>query len=128
MRRFPDPLWLAFRAITAAYLLFLVALLGATATHSSPADLCRVFGSREIRYAIGLSLVTCTATSILALLLAVPVGYLLSRGRFAGGITVPSALNTSLTAPKAIAAKVSVTLRAVTSSRVASSASRWRRI
>jgi len=40
--------------------------------------------SREIKYSVGLSLVTCTTSALLALLLAVPVGYLLARGRFPG--------------------------------------------
>jgi molybdate transport system permease protein len=40
--------------------------------------------SREIRDAIGLSLVSCTTAALLALFLGVPVGYLLARGHFPG--------------------------------------------
>jgi len=54
---------------------------------------------REIRYAIGLSLATCTTTSLLALLLAVPVGFLLSRARFAGRAWLDAALDIPIVLP-----------------------------
>ena len=41
-----------------------------------------VFGREEIRYAVKLSLFSCTAATILSLWVAVPLGYLLSRKRF----------------------------------------------
>ena len=39
---------------------------------------------KEIRYAIKLSLISCTVTAILSLWIAIPIGYLLSRYRFRG--------------------------------------------
>jgi len=97
-RRF-DPLWLVLGVITGTYLLFLLAMLGATAVYSSPHDLWRALGAREIRYAIGLSLFTCTITAVLSLLLAVPVGYLLSRGRFRGREWLDAALDIPIVLP-----------------------------
>ena len=94
-----DPLWLVLGVITGAYLLFLLAMLGATAVHSSPADLFRALHSREIRYAIGLSVATCTVTAILSLFLAVPVGYLLARGRFPGKPWLDAALDIPIVLP-----------------------------
>lgn len=41
-------------------------------------------GKPEIRYSIKLSMVSCTATAILSLWIAVPIGYLLSRHEFFG--------------------------------------------
>ena len=38
----------------------------------------------EIRYAIKLSLISCTITAILSLWVAIPIGYLLSRYQFPG--------------------------------------------
>ncbi|QOV89737.1 ABC transporter permease [Humisphaera borealis] len=78
------PFWVAIAAVTAAYLAFLLYMLLATATYTSRDHLIRSLGSREIRYAMGLSLITCTTTSLLALLIAVPVGYLMSRSHFFG--------------------------------------------
>jgi molybdate transport system permease protein len=99
-RRAPiDPIWWIVGSITFAYLLFLVSLLGATALHSSPSDLLRALGSREIQYAFGLSLLTCTVSSTLSLLLAVPVGYLLSRGRFRGKSWLDAALDVPMVLP-----------------------------
>jgi molybdate transport system permease protein len=97
-RRF-DPLWLVLGVITGAYLLFLLAMLGATAGYSSPGDLWEALGKREILYAIALSLLTCTVTAVLSLLLAVPVGYLLSRGRFPGRAWLDAALDIPIVLP-----------------------------
>ena len=94
-----DPLWLVFGVITGAYLLFIVAMLGATAMHSSPGDLWAALQSENIRYAIRLSLVTCTVTALLSLLLAVPVGYLLSRANFRGKALLDAALDTPIVLP-----------------------------
>lgn len=85
--------------MTAAYLLLIVAMLVATATYSSPQDLWAALMKPEIRYAIWLSLATCTATAVLALLLAVPVGYLLSRARFHGKAWLDAALDIPIVLP-----------------------------
>lgn len=99
-RRFRfDPLWIAFGTITAAYLLFLLAMLGATALHSSPADLWHALQSDNVRYSIKLSLVTCTVTALFSVLLAVPVGYLLSRARFSGKAVLDAALDIPIVLP-----------------------------
>ena len=94
-----SPLWVSLGAITGAYLFFLLAMLGATALHSSPLDMVRALGSVEIRYAIWLSMATCTATALLSLLLAVPVGYLLARGRFPGRLWLDAALDIPILLP-----------------------------
>lgn len=85
MKRFPvSPLWIAIGTITAVYALFLLALLAATAVYSSPADLWKALSTREIQHSIRLSLITCTITALLSVLLAVPAGYFLSRAQFRG--------------------------------------------
>ncbi len=94
-----SPFWFSLAVVTGFYLLFLLALLGATATYTTPAQLWESLGTREIRYSIGLSLVTCTVSALLALLLAVPVGYLLSRGRFAGKSVLDAALDIPIVLP-----------------------------
>lgn len=97
-RRIPV-FWLAVAVVTALYLLFLVAMLGATASYSTPRDLWQTLGSREIRYSISLSLVTCTASALLSLLVAVPIGYVLSRGRFRGKALLDAALDVPIVLP-----------------------------
>jgi molybdate transport system permease protein len=49
-----------------------------------PGELYTALKDPNIQHAIVLTLVTCTVSATLALLVAVPCGYLLARGRFAG--------------------------------------------
>lgn len=91
--------WLALGVITVLYLFFLLAMLAATATYSTPGHWWRALNSREIRYSAGLSLATCTATALLSLLLAVPVGYLLARGRFPGKAILDATLDIPIVLP-----------------------------
>ncbi len=45
---------------------------------------CKALASREIQYSLTLSLVSCAATTILCLWVAVPIGYVMSRFDFRG--------------------------------------------
>ncbi len=74
-------------------------MLLATATYTSPHHLARALGSREIQYATGLSLMTCTISALLSLILAVPVGYLMSRSRFPGKGLVDAMLDVPIVLP-----------------------------
>jgi molybdate transport system permease protein len=94
-----SPFWLSLAAVGGLYLLFLLAMLGATASYTTPANLLEALGKREIQHSIQLSLITCTVTALLSLLLAVPVGYLLSRARFPGKHWVEAALDIPIVLP-----------------------------
>jgi len=98
-RRRVSGLWIGLIAVTGAYLLFLVLMVGATALHSTPAALWRALESREIRHAIALSLATCTVTAVLSVLLALPVGYLLARGKFPGRAWLDAVLDIPILLP-----------------------------
>ncbi|HBJ86774.1 MAG TPA: molybdenum ABC transporter permease [Verrucomicrobiales bacterium] len=91
--------WLALALITAGYLLFWAFLLGATATYSTPDSWLKVLMSPEIRHATWLSLVTCSLAAGFALLLAVPVGYLMSRREFRGKSWLDAALDIPIILP-----------------------------
>jgi molybdate transport system permease protein len=91
--------WITVGVITALYLLFVLAMLAATATYTTPGHWLRALSSREIRYSVQLSLITCTATAVLSLLVAVPVGYLLARGRFPGKPVLDAALDIPIVLP-----------------------------
>ncbi len=54
-------------------------MLAADVLYTTPAHLLEALRSPEIRFAIRLSLISCSITTILALWVAVPLGYLLSR-------------------------------------------------
>jgi molybdate transport system permease protein len=94
-----SPFWLSLAVVGGLYLLFLLAMLGATAGYTTPANLVEALGKPEIQHSIWLSLVTCTVTAGLSLLLAVPVGYLLARARFPGKHWVEAALDIPIVLP-----------------------------
>lgn len=91
--------WLVLALITAVYLLFWALLLGATATYSTPDSWLQVLRSPEIRHATFLSLVTCSLAAGFALLLAVPVGYLMTRLEFRGKSWLDAALDIPIILP-----------------------------
>ncbi len=91
--------WVSLVSVTGLYLFFLLAMLVATASYSTPGDLWKTLNSPEIRYSIGLSLATCTATAMLSLLVAVPIGYLLSRAKFRGKEIVDSLIDIPIVLP-----------------------------
>lgn len=82
-----------------SYVVLIVAMLAADLFFTSPNDLWRSLKSEEIRYAIKLSLVSCTITTILALWVAIPLGYLLSRTRFWGKEAVDTILDIPIVLP-----------------------------
>lgn len=91
--------WIGLAVVTGGYLLFLLALLVATATYSSPGDLLRALSSKEIQHSIFLSLVTCSLSAMLSLLIAIPAGYLLARTQFRWKSLVESALDIPIVLP-----------------------------
>jgi molybdate transport system permease protein len=66
------------------YILLIVAMVAADLAFTSPGHLWDALGSPEIRYAIKLSLISCSITALLSLWVAVPLGYLTSRYSFPG--------------------------------------------
>src|SRR4051794_37987646 len=93
------PFWLALAIATGVYVAFVLAILAATALYTTPDRLWRALESREIRYSISLSLITCTLSALLSLALAVPAGYLLARGRFRGRSFVEALIDIPIVLP-----------------------------
>ena len=92
-------LWLGLAVIGGGYLLFVLAILAATAVYSTPGDLWAAMNSQEIRFAVLLSFTTCTISALLALLVAVPTGYLLSRKKLFGKSVIEAALDIPIFLP-----------------------------
>jgi molybdate transport system permease protein len=91
--------WLVLSLICAAYLSFWAVMISATAAYTTPEKIWAVLQSREIIYSSTLSLVTCTISAVLSLVIAVPVGYLMSRRRFPGHALVEAALDVPIVLP-----------------------------
>jgi len=110
------PFYVIFSVIGGTYVLLIVAMLvadvaymfdkppGASFWQIVLANLksnamFKALGKPEIQYSIRLSLISCTATAILSLWVAVPVGYLLSRHRFLGQNLVDAILDIPIVLP-----------------------------
>jgi molybdate transport system permease protein len=83
-----DPSGRAFTAglaiLGGLYVLLLAGMLAGDFLFTTPGHLFEALRSREIRYSIGLSLASAAAAAAISLLVAIPLGYLLSRRRFPG--------------------------------------------
>lgn len=91
--------WLLLALLTGGYTLFLLGMLAATASYSTPGHLLKALLSREIQHSVYLSLVTCTTTALLSVVFAVPAGYLLSRTQFPGKALVEVVLDVPIVLP-----------------------------
>ncbi len=91
--------WIVLALICAAYLAFWGALVVTTATFTTPLEMWKVLVSREIQYSTVLSLITCTVSALLSVIIAVPIGYLMSRRRFPGHALVDAALDIPIVLP-----------------------------
>jgi molybdate transport system permease protein len=98
-RAWLTPFWVGLALVAGLYLAFLTGLIGSTATYTTPHQIWAALVTPEIRYSVVLSIVSCTVSAALALLLAVPVGYLLSRGRFTGKSLLDAALDIPIVLP-----------------------------
>jgi len=102
-RRFragPDwPFHAAFLALGGGYLALIVAMLAADLVSTSPRTLVEVFGKPEIRFAVRLTLASCTIAASLSIIVAVPLAFLLSRHRFPGRQVVEALLDIPVVLP-----------------------------
>jgi molybdate transport system permease protein len=93
---------LALGIIGALYVGLILAMVAADAAFTSPSNLWRALASPEIRYAIRLSLITCSLTGVLSLWVAVPTGYLMSRHQIRGRGLLDAILDIPIVLPPLI--------------------------
>lgn len=82
-----------------SYVVLIVAMLAADTFFTTPGHLWQALAKPEIRYAIILSMVSCSMTAIASLWVAVPLGYLLSRTHFPGKAIVDTILDIPIVLP-----------------------------
>jgi molybdate transport system permease protein len=81
------------------YVVLIAALLVADASFTSPGALVQALRNREIRYAIRLSLLSCSLTTLLSLWVAVPIGYVMARREFRGKALLDALLDIPIVLP-----------------------------
>jgi molybdate transport system permease protein len=97
--RSDGPFYLGLCVLSGTYLFLILAMLVADASYTSPKQMWRALGSSEIQYAIKLSLISCSLTTLLSLWVAVPLGYLMSRHRFPGQGLVDAIIDIPIVLP-----------------------------
>ncbi len=85
--------------LSSVYLLLIVAMLAADLSFTTPGNFLAALRSGEIRYAIRLSLISCSITALLSLWIAVPIGYLMSRYAFRGKAILDAVLDIPIVLP-----------------------------
>jgi molybdate transport system permease protein len=93
------PFFAGLIVLGGTYVLLIVAMLLAEILYTSPDDFAGALASEEIRYAIKLSLVSCSITTVLSLWVAVPLGYLLARFEFPGKTLLDALLDIPIVLP-----------------------------
>jgi len=81
------------------YVGLILAMLLADISFSSTSAIAKILQDENIRYSIKLSLISCCITTILALWVAVPIGYLMSRFNFPGKNLLDSILDIPIVLP-----------------------------
>ncbi len=84
---------------TGLFVLLIVALLVANLMYVEPGHMRDAISSRQIMYAIKLSLVTCSVTAVMSVLVAVPAGYVLARVPFRGRLLVDALVDVPIVLP-----------------------------
>lgn len=85
--------------IGGTYVLLILLMLLADLAYTTPDQIWASFNKPEIRYSIQLSMVSCTLTAILSLIVAIPTGYLLSRHEFMGRSFIDAVLDIPIVLP-----------------------------
>jgi len=91
--------FLAMGGLSASFILLIVLLLAADVLYTSPTAFWTALTKPEIQAAFKLTLKTCTISTILSVLVATPLGYLLSRYRFPGRWVVDTIVDIPIVLP-----------------------------
>jgi molybdate transport system permease protein len=93
------PFFVVLCGLGGSYLLLIVLMLAADLAFTSPIHFKQALQKPEIQYAIRLTLITCTISALLSLLVAIPLGYLLSRFAFRGRWLIDTVIDIPIVLP-----------------------------
>ena len=106
--------WIGASLLGGSYIVLILSLIVADILFTSPESLLGSLQSKEIRHSIKLSVLACTVTTILALWVAVPLGYLLSRTSFRGKEAVDTVLDIPIVLPPMVIGSLGFAVRITT--------------
>jgi len=98
-KRSDVPFFLVMGGLSSCFILLIVLMLAADVLFTSFADFKTAVAKPEIQAAFKLTVMSCTVAAILSLLVAIPLGYLLSRYRFPGRWIVDTLVDIPLVLP-----------------------------
>ncbi len=93
------PFLLAIGGLGGSYVLLILLMLAADLAFTSPTHFLAALQKPEIQYAIRLTLITCTISALLSILVATPLGYLLSRFSFRGRWLIDTVIDVPVVLP-----------------------------
>ncbi len=97
------PFYSAILGIAGLYLLLIVGMLAAdlwyACTNVSMAEFRALLANEDIQYSVRLTLISCTVSAILSVIVAIPAGYILSRYQFFGKTLIDAVLDIPIVLP-----------------------------
>ncbi len=93
------PFYVGLLLLSGVYVFLILAMVLANSAYTSIDIFARTLASPEIQYAIKLSLITCTITTVLSLWVATALGYCMSRFEFTGKRLLDSVLDIPIVLP-----------------------------
>jgi molybdate transport system permease protein len=93
------PFFAVMWGLGGSYIVLILALLIADLAFTAPKHFLDALKKPEIQYAIRLTLVTCTISALLSIIVATPLGYLLSRFTFRGRALIDTIIDIPVVLP-----------------------------
>jgi molybdate transport system permease protein len=93
------PFFVTLGTLGGSYVLLILLMLAADLAFTSPTHFRQALEKPEIQYAVRLTLISCTISALLSLLVATPLGYLLSRFAFRGRWLIDTVIDIPIVLP-----------------------------
>ncbi|TWU16712.1 ABC transporter permease [Allorhodopirellula heiligendammensis] len=101
-RRSDVPFFLVMGGIASCFVLLIGLLLAADLAFTSLADFRNALAKPEIQASIRLTVLSCTVSAILAVIVAIPLAYLLSRFQFPGRVVIDTLVDIPMVLPPVV--------------------------